>query len=269
MEKKNESDVGLVFLTMLVVGMVLAVMGVTVYIINLKKELKEARESQPNQVVVRQDIPEYGEIEDDEDIEEVDRPEPIIDEKEVEVSNQEITYKITINDETSATIEAIKNGKTFSKEVETQGAIYKTGTIDLEDVGTIALICNSDRDLIEFKEIFAYQLVNDEIRLLGRLNGLPEKNVDYSFEIEDEAKIKITAKSETEDEDVIEEIEMSAAIVNASVVNVFGIGDFVFVSETGGEYYGIKVFGLVHGYADGELYGIEEFGTLVGMFDFE
>ncbi|MBR2290204.1 MAG: hypothetical protein IJ867_06430, partial [Clostridia bacterium] len=108
MEKKNESDVGLVFLTMLVVGMVLAVMGVTVYIINLKKELKEARESQPNQVVVRQDIPEYGEIEDDEDIEEVDRPEPIIDEKEVEVSNQEITYKITINDETSATIEAVK-----------------------------------------------------------------------------------------------------------------------------------------------------------------
>ena len=62
---------------------------------------------------------------------------------------------------------------------------------------------------------------------------------------------------------------MSAAIANASIINVFGIGDFVFVSETGGEYYGIKVFGLVHGYANGELYGIMEFGTLSGMSDVE
>jgi len=174
-------------------------------------------------------------------------------------NNDGIAYTITTRDEIYATIKATKDGKTVSKEFEMAGMIDKTGTMDIKEIGKVALVSYSGGEACV---VHVYQLVNTEIKLLGTIDCGADmvKEATYTVETKDEAKAVIKAKRNSET--ITNEFEMSAAIANTSVVDIFDYGKVVLVAESGGEYYGIQVYRLSQDYTTGKTKEIKNVGSI-------
>lgn len=82
----------------------------------------------------------------------------------------------------------------------------------------------------------------------------------YTVSVRDEtyATIKATKNGKT----ISKEFEMSAAIANTSVIDIFNLGKVVLVAESGGEYYGIEVYRLSQDYITGETKEIKNVGSI-------
>lgn len=170
-----------------------------------------------------------------------------------------VTYTVSVRDEAYATIKATKNGKTISKEFEMGAMIADTGTMELPTLGTVALVADSGG---EYYGVNIYQLVNDEIKLIGTIDCGADmvKEATYTVETKNEATAIINANRNNEN--ITKEFEMSAAIANTSVINIFNLGKVVLVAETGGEYYGIQVYRLSQDYTTGKTKEIKNVGSI-------
>lgn len=170
-----------------------------------------------------------------------------------------VTYTVSVRDEAYATIKATKNGKTISKEFEMGAMIADTGTMELPTIGTVALVADSGG---EYYGVNIYQLVNDEIKLIGTIDCGADmvKEATYTVETKNEATAIINANRNNEN--ITKEFEMSAAIANTSVINIFNLGKVVLVAETGGEYYGIQVYRLSQDYTTGKTKEIKNVGSI-------
>ena len=170
-----------------------------------------------------------------------------------------VTYTVSVRDEAYATIKATKNGKTISKEFEMGAMIADTGTMELPTIGTVALVADSGG---EYYGVNIYQLVNDEIKLIGTIDCGADmvKEATYTVETKNEATAIINANRNNEN--ITKEFEMSAAIANTSVINIFNLGKVVLIAETGGEYYGIQVYRLSQDYTTGKTKEIKNVGSI-------
>ncbi len=170
-----------------------------------------------------------------------------------------VTYTVSVRDEAYATIKATKNGKTISKEFEMGAMIADTGTMELPTIGTVALVADSGG---EYYGVNIYQLVNDEIKLIGTIDCGADmvKEATYTVETKNEATAIINANRNNEN--ITKEFEMSAAIANTSVIDIFNLGKVVLVAETGGEYYGIQVYRLSQDYTTGKTKEIKNVGSI-------
>lgn len=170
-----------------------------------------------------------------------------------------VTYTVSVRDEAYATIKATKNGKTISKEFEMGAMIADTGTMELPTIGTVALVADSGG---EYYGVNIYQLVNDEIKLIGTIDCGADmvKEATYTVETKNEANAIINANRNNEN--ITKEFEMSAAIANTSVIDIFNLGKVVLVAETGGEYYGIQVYRLSQDYTTGKTKEIKNVGSI-------
>ena len=86
------------------------------------------------------------------------------------------------------------------------------------------------------------------------------KEATYTVETKNEATAIINAKRNNEN--ITKEFEMSAAIANTSVIDIFNLGKVVLVAETGGEYYGIQVYRLSQDYTTGKTKEIKNVGSI-------
>lgn len=174
-------------------------------------------------------------------------------------NTDDIAYTISTRDEIYVTIKATKNGKTVSKEFEMGAMIADTGTMELPTIGTVALVADSGG---EYYSVNVYQLVKDEIKLIGTIDCGADmvKEATYTVETKNETTVIINAKRNNEN--TTKEFEMSAAIANTSVVDILKCGKVVFVAETGGEYYGIQVYRLSQDYTTGKTKEIRNVGSI-------
>ena len=174
-------------------------------------------------------------------------------------NTDDITYTISTRDEIYATIKATKNGKIISKEFEMGAMIADTGTMELPTIGTVALVADSGG---EYYVVNIYQLVNDEIKLIGTIDCGADmvKEATYTVETKNETTAIINAKRNNEN--IKKEFEMSASIANTSVVDILKCGKVVLVAETGGEYYGIQVYRLSQDYITGKTEEIIKVGSI-------
>lgn len=179
--------------------------------------------------------------------------------KNTSTNTDDIVYTISIRDDIYATIKATKDGKTISKEFEMAGMIDKTETMDIQQIGKVALVSYSGGEACI---VNVYQLVNTEIELLGTIDCGADmvKDATYTVEIKDETKAIIKAKRN--DETITNEFEMNAAIANTSVVDIFNYGKVVLVAESGGEHYGIQVYRLSQNYTTGKTKEIKNVGYI-------
>lgn len=174
-------------------------------------------------------------------------------------NNDDIAYTIRTRDEIYATIKATKDGKTVSKEFEMGGMIDKTGTMDIKEIGKVALVSYSGGEACI---VHVYQLVNNEIKLLGTIDCGADmiKEATYTVDTKNEATAVI--KSKRNSETITNEFEMAAAIANTSIIDVFDYGKVVLVAESGGEYYGIQVYRLSQDYTTGKTKEIRNVGSI-------
>lgn len=174
-------------------------------------------------------------------------------------NKDDMTYTISIRDEIYATIEATKDGKTISKELKMESMIHKFGTIDIPNIGKVALISESGGEACI---VHIYQLINNEIKLLGDIDcGMDMvKEATYTFDIKNEDTVVINAKRD--EETITDKFEMSAAIANTSVIDILNYGKVVLVAESGGEYYGIQVYRLSQDYITGKTKEIIKVGFI-------
>lgn len=164
----------------------------------------------------------------------------------VKPSNESnITYTISVKDEAYAIIKATKNEKNISKEFEMDAMISDTGTMELPTIGTVALVATTGG---EYYVVNIYQLVDDEIKLIGTIDCGADmvKETTYTVKVQNEATAIINAK--INGKTIKQEFEMSGAINNTSVVDIFDLGKVVLIEETGGEYYGMQVYRLSQDY---------------------
>lgn len=175
------------------------------------------------------------------------------------VDDTKTTYTITTKDEIYATINATKNGKTISKEFEMNVAVAKTGTMDLPTIGSVALVATSGG---EYYGVNVYQLVNDDIKLIGTIDCGADmiKDATYTVDLKDETTVIINAHGNNKT--ISKEFEMNAAVADKNVVDILNCGKVVLISESGGEYYGIQVYRLSQDYTTGEILGIINVGSI-------
>lgn len=174
-------------------------------------------------------------------------------------SNNNISYSFNKETEAIITINATKNGKIISKKIEMSTQIDKTGTMDIKNIGTVALISESGG---EYCKVHIYQLINEKIELLGDIDcgADMEKNATYTTSVKNDGIAVINAKANNES--LTKEIEMSAAIENISIVDIFDYGKVILVAESGGEYYGIQVFRLSQDHSTGKIKEIKNVGFI-------
>lgn len=174
-------------------------------------------------------------------------------------NNNDVTYTITTRDEEYVTIKASKDGKTVSKEFNMEAVIDKTGTIDVKSIGKVALVSTSGGESLN---VHIYQLVNDEIKLIGIIDCGADmvKEATYTVETKNETTAVITAKRN--EETTTKEFNMTAAIGNTSVIDVFDYGKVVLVEESGGEYFKIQVYRLSQDYTTGQTKEIINVGSI-------
>lgn len=170
-----------------------------------------------------------------------------------------VIYEINKVGEAKAIIKATENGKTTTKNIEMSAMIDKTGTIDLQDIGKVALISESGG---EFCKVHVYQLKGNEIVLLGDIDCGADMDKTANYTVENINEGTVVIKAESKGEKISKEIEMDASIAMTDVVDVLGYGKVVLVSETGGEYYGIKAYRLSRDYITGETKEIKNIGSL-------
>lgn len=179
---------------------------------------------------------------------------------QVNISNKDdITYTISSRDEIYATITATKNGKTISKEFEMEAMIDKTGTLDIPTIGTVALVSDSGG---EYLGVHIYQLVDDEIKLLGDIDCGADmvKDAIYTVQAKNESTAIINAKRNNEN--ITRECKLSTKIDNTSILDIFNYGKVVLISETGKEYHGIQVYRLSQDYTTGKTKEIRNVGSI-------
>ncbi|MBR3613872.1 MAG: hypothetical protein IKL55_01680 [Clostridia bacterium] len=180
-------------------------------------------------------------------------------EKNGNLDTDDIEYTITIRDEMYATIKAIQDGNEISKEFELGAMIDKTGTMDIKNIGKVALVSYSGGEACV---VNVYQLINNEIKLLGSIDcGADMVNeASYTANIKDEITVVITANRNNET--ITNEFEMAAAIDYMTEVDILDYGKVVFVAESGGEHYGIQVYRLSQDYITGKTEEIRNVGLI-------
>ena len=174
-----------------------------------------------------------------------------------EKKQEDVEYTVTTKDENIAVIKATKNGNTTTKEFE-MNSIADNETLDIPNVGKVAVVADSGG---EYYGAHIYQLVDNEIKELGEIDLGADvvKNVDYTVDTKGETTAII--KAATGNQNVTEEIEMSAMIDKTNVVEILGT-KVVLVAETGGEYYGVQVYRLSQDYTNGKIEGIKNVGLI-------
>ena len=178
---------------------------------------------------------------------------------ESNVNKNEVKYEITVKDEAKAIIEATKNGKTISKEIEMEAMIDKTGTMDIPNIGTVALISDSGGEYIG---VHIYQLINNEIKLLGDINCGADMVKEASYTVETKSEGIALINADVNGENISKEFEMSAAIANTSIIDILDYGKVVLIAESGGKYYEIQVYRLSQDYTTGKNKEIINVGSI-------
>ena len=178
--------------------------------------------------------------------------------------SDDIKYEISkkknqYGDEVIAVIKATKEGKTTTKEFEMDALITDTGTMILPTIGSVALVAETGG---EYFGVSVYQLVNGEIKKLGTIDCSADRVKEATYSVENKGKSTVVITANRNGEITKKEIEMSATIDKAEVIDVLGCGKVVLVEETSGEYYEFKVFRLSEDYTNGKTQGIVEAGTL-------
>ena len=255
MEEKKDIKINIVTFFLILAILVIAVMGAFLYkAYNDKKAESKKIVEQETQI---NDLNETVQN----SVAEITNSSPTIS-NTVSVNNaneNDVKYEISVKDEAKAVIEATKNGKTISKEFEMDAMIDKTGTMNIPNIGTVALISDSGGEYIG---VHIYQLINNEIKLLGDINCGADmvKEASYTVETKDEGIAIINAN--VNGENISKEFEMSAAITNTSVIDILDYGKVVLVAESGGEYYEIQVYRLSQDYTTGENKEIINVGSI-------
>ena len=178
--------------------------------------------------------------------------------------SDDIKYEISkkknqYGDEVIAVIKATKEGKTTTKEFEMDALITDTGTMILPTIGSVALVAETGG---EYFGVSVYKLVNGEIKKLGTIDCSADMVKEATYSVENKGKSTVVITANRNGEITKKEIEMSATIDKAEVIDVLECGKVVLVAETGGEYYAFKVFRLSEDYTNGKTQGIVEAGTL-------
>lgn len=140
-----------------------------------------------------------------------------------------------------------------------EAMIADTGTMELPTLGNVALIATSGG---ESYNINIYQLVDDEIKLIGTIDCGADmiKDATYTAKTKNETTAIINAK--INDTIITKEFEMEAEIASINIVDILKCGKVVFVEETDGEYYGIQVYRLSQDYITGEIEEIIKVGFI-------
>lgn len=170
-----------------------------------------------------------------------------------------VAYSISIRDESYATVTATKDEKTISKEFEMSAAIANTGTMELPTVGTVALVADTGG---EYYGVHIYQLVNDEIKLLGTINCGADMVKEANYTVETKNKTTAVIKAKRNNESIVKEFEMSATIANANVIDIFNLGKVVLITEADEEHHEIKAYRLSQNYVTGETEEIRNVGSI-------
>ena len=170
-----------------------------------------------------------------------------------------ISYEINKLSEGRVNVKATKNGKTISKDFEMDAMIDKTGTIKIENIGEVVLVSESGG---EYCKTHIYQLVNDEIKKLGDIDCGADMVKDATYKVNKKGEGTAVIEANINGETIKKEFEMDAAIINTNVVDIFNYGKVVLVAETGGEYYGIKVYRLSQDYVTGKNKEIKNVGAI-------
>lgn len=172
-----------------------------------------------------------------------------------EISKKKNQY----GDEAIAVIKATKEGKTTTKEFEMDALITDTGTMILPTIGSVALVAETGG---EYFGVSVYKLVNGEIKKLGTIDCSADMVKEATYSVENKGKSTVVITANRNGEITKKEIEMSATIDKAEVIDVLECGKVVLVAETSGEYYAFKVFRLSEDYTNGKTQEIVEAGTL-------
>ena len=265
MEEKNHFKITLSTLILLGLIIIICIMGSIIY--KMKIELNALSEKQIIENIYNENTVLENGIKDSKETEESE--EDIIEDKltDNEKDNKEgenintdnVEYEISISEEIYATIKATKDGKIFSKKFEMGAMIDKVGTMDIKNIGKVALVSYSGGEACV---VDIYQLINDEIKSIGSIDcGADMVNeASYSIEVKDERNAIIKAKRNSES--IINEFEMNAMIDYTSVEDILDYGKVVFVAESGGEHYGIQIYRLSQDYITGKTEEIRNVGYI-------
>lgn len=160
-------------------------------------------------------------------------------------NTSDINYTINTRNERYATIQAIDDENTVSEEFELKYKIDKTGSMNIPNIGDVALVSYTTG---KSRVVNIYQLVNGKIQFLGDIDcgANMVKEADYSISVKENDIAVITAKRY--DETVTNEFQMNASIDNTNVIDIFDYGKIVVIAESDGGYYGIQMFRLSQDY---------------------
>lgn len=277
MEEKRKSF-GIGLLLGLILGLIVVAITVGIFVIKYKAKDDLKPESQINNIERKQEIS---------TLENVDIVEENINEESKEdILNGEIDYEITILDETSAKIEAIRDGEVVSsfdftgrKDYGPTGEferdvvvanIDKYDVVEIESVGKVALISETAG---EYYGINVFKLVNDKIQKLGNINvgtSLFVDGTEYKVNFEDESQVEITATrrsdSLTRSKKLILVSTEVDSYLNVEVVNWLDGIELVLVTEKSFDEIKIKAYALCALEGFEKNAAVEEIGSLSGMF---
>ena len=174
-------------------------------------------------------------------------------------NNSMVAYAVNSRNESHAIIKATKNGKTISKEVEMNGLVDKAETIEIPTIGKVLLVSDTAG---ESYVVNIYQLINNEIVNIGNIDCGIDMVTDATYTVETKNDTIAIINAKLDNETVKQEFEMSAEIAYTKIIDIFDLGKVVLVAETGGEYYGIRVYRLSQEYTSGKIQGIIEAGFI-------
>ncbi len=174
-------------------------------------------------------------------------------------NNSMVAYAVNSRNESHAIIKATKNGKTISKEVEMNGLVDKAETIEIPTIGKVLLVSDTAG---ESYVVNIYQLINNEIVNIGNIDCGIDMVTDATYTVETKNDTIAIINAKLDNETVKQKFEMSAEIAYTKIIDIFDLGKVVLVAETGGEYYGIRVYRLSQEYTSGKIQGIIEAGFI-------
>ena len=175
------------------------------------------------------------------------------------ITNNEATYNISTRDEIYATITAIKDGVEFSREFEMPAIILDTGTMDIKEIGEVALVSYSGGEACV---VNVYQLINNEIMLLGTIDCGADMVTDANYAVDLKNNTTVIINAKINDKTITNEFEMATTISNTNIIDIFNYGRVVLITECYGEYYKIHIYRLTQDYISGEIQEIKYVGSL-------
>lgn len=186
-------------------------------------------------------------------------------EKHLEIKKGE--YKITTqskdNDEDRyAVLEFEQDGNVITKEVEMNAAICEVDILNIPHVGNVAIISESGG---EYYGVNLYKADGKEIKEVGSIS-LFDLVSNAKYEAKEKNEDTVIIEADIDGKKITEEIKTEAAVANIDVIDILKSGKIVLVAETGGEYYGINVYGAVEDYITGEILGIKNLGKIEANF---